>query len=60
MDAVQIESRNGFYSIIPMAFPANVTETESMLNSHPQQRESGLLVFPESRENKIKMDNQIH
>lgn len=57
--SASIEARDSFHSIIPMAFPANSTEVASMLADHPPSDGTGLLVFPEPREHKIKMSDRI-
>ena len=54
-EAIRIEARDAFHEIVPMAFPANDTEVTSLLQSFPPTNASGLLVFPEPRENKVNL-----
>jgi hypothetical protein len=53
---IQFQSVNGFNSFYPMEIIATQTETEALIKNYAT---SGYLLFPEARENSIRMTNDL-
>jgi hypothetical protein len=54
---IRLEPRDEFYNIMPMGLPANSSEVSAMLAAHPSA--SPVLIFPESRDNKVMMEDRV-